>query len=208
MLPDGGIATPRRTVGILLFDEVEVLDFAGPFEVFSVAGRRGGLEPFHVVTVAETDRPVLARNGLSINPHHTISDCPPLDLLVVPGGYGVRRELWNEPLIEWIGGQAAAAELVLSVCTGAALLGRAGLLAGLAATTHHSAFDLLEEAAPRARIERGLRYVDNGRILLSAGVSAGIDLSLHIVARLLGLEVAEECAHYMEYRWQKNPEPE
>ena len=190
-----------RNVAILIFDEVEVLDFCGPFEVFSVTGQRDNQNPFHVYTVAETLRPVLARNKLSINPAYEISKCPKPDILVVPGGYGTRREMNNTTLTNWIRGCAEDAELTLSVCTGALLLAKAGLLHGLSATTHHGAIDLLREVAPRTEVLDSKRIVDNGNIVLSAGISAGIDMSLYIVSRLLGSQQAEETASYMEYNW-------
>ena len=126
---------------ILIFDDVEVLDFAGPFEVFSVTGRRQKLEPFDVYTVAERPGPVAARNGLSINPRYSFADCPAPEILVVPGGYGTRREMKNPAMIEWISRVAPDCQLVLSVCTGALVLGTAGLLDGREATTHFMAFD-------------------------------------------------------------------
>ena len=191
-----------RNVAILIFDEVEVLDFCGPFEVFGVTGRSSEDAPFNVYTVAERSAPVLARNALSVNPRYTIDDCPPPDLLVIPGGMGARKEMHNATVIEWIKRCAEPSELVLSVCTGALLLANAGLLNGLAATTHHGAFDLLREAAPQTEVREGERFVDNGKVITSAGISAGIDMSLYVVARLLGEEVARDTAERMEYRWQ------
>ncbi|HEX6291644.1 MAG TPA: DJ-1/PfpI family protein [Herpetosiphonaceae bacterium] len=191
-----------RNVAILIFDEVEVLDFCGPFEVFAVTGRSREAAPFNVYTVAERLEPVLARNGLSINPRYSIADCPQPDLLIVPGGLGARREMYNPALIEWIRQRAAPAELVLSVCTGALLLAKARLLDNLTATTHHVAFDLLREAAPETEVREDQRFVDNGKVITSAGISAGIDMSLHVVARLLGRDAAQETARQMEYRWQ------
>jgi transcriptional regulator GlxA family with amidase domain len=190
---------------IVIFDEVEVLDFAGPFEVFSVTGRRRKLEPFDVYTVAERKGPVMARNGLSINPRYSFSDAPAPDILVVPGGYGTRREMKNPMMLEWITQVAPQCELVLSVCTGALVLGAAGLLDGREATTHFMAFDELRAVAPQATIREGARLVDNGNLILSAGVSAGIDMSLHVVAKLLGVESARETARYMEYEgvWER-----
>lgn len=191
-----------RNVAILIFDEVEVLDFCGPFEVFGVTGRSHEDAPFNVYTVAERSEPVLARNGLSVNPRYTLADCPPPDLLVIPGGLGARKEMHNAVVIDWIKRCAEPAELVLSVCTGALLLANAGLLNALAATTHHHAFDLLREAAPQTEVREGERFVDNGKVITSAGISAGIDMSLHVVAKLLGDDVARETAQRMEYRWQ------
>lgn len=197
-----------KNVAILIFDEVEVLDFCGPFEVFSVAGGRDDAPPpFRVYTVAQSGRPVIARNHLSVNPAHTLADCPPPDILLVPGGYGTRREMHNPVLLDWIERRAQNTELLLSVCTGALLLAKAGLLEGLSATTHHLAIDLLRETAPNTRVLASERIVDNGRVILSAGVSAGIDMSLYVVSRLLGEPQAEETARYMEYDWSERDRP-
>lgn len=193
--------TATRHLAILLFDDAEVLDFCGPFEVFSAAARQTDPRAFNVFTVAEKPGPVIARNGLSVNPHCTLADCPKTDMLLVPGGMGTRRELNNGPLIEWIRRMADDAELVLSVCTGALLLGKAGLLDGLEATTHHVGFDLLREIVPTATVHEDRRFVDNGRIVTSAGIAAGIDMSLHVVERLLGRDIAVATATHMEYPW-------
>ena len=191
-----------RNLAILIFADVEVLDFCGPFEVFSVASRFTDPPAFHVFTVAEKPGPVLTRGGLSVNPHHRLADCPRPDLLLVPGGQGTRREMHNAVLIEWIRQASEKAELVLSVCTGALLLARAGLLDGLEATTHHGATDLLRQVAPKTTVHADRRFVDNGRVVCSAGIAAGIDMSLYVLARLLGREVADKTAHQMEYPWQ------
>ena len=191
-----------RNVAILIFDEVEVLDFCGPFEVFSVTGRQKQQAPFNVYTTAEKSGLVLARNHFSVNPRYTFADCPPPDILVVPGGWGTRREMNNPNVIDWIKVVAPKTELILSVCTGALLLARAGLLDGLKATTHHGAMDLLRETASKAAILDNQRVIDNGKVVLSAGVSAGIDAAFHVVARLLGNEEALETARYIEYDWR------
>jgi transcriptional regulator GlxA family with amidase domain len=195
-----------RNVAILIFDDVEVLDFCGPFEVFGVAGLRiGGERPFHVYTVAESSGPVIARNGLSVNPSFTIENCPAPDLLLIPGGYGTRKQIHNSTLVGWVKSQAEQVELLLSVCTGALILAKAGLLEGLRATTHHSAIEDLRALAPHTQVLPTERYVDNGKIILSAGVSAGIDMSLYVVSRLLGKEQAAETAHHMQYvYWQES----
>ncbi len=193
--------TQTRNVAILIFDDVEVLDFCGPFEVFAVTGRRQEVPPFNVYTVAETLAPVTTRGGMSVNPRYSLADCPLPHILVVPGGYGTRRAMRSEALIAWIRRAAPHSEVIASVCTGSLVLGAAGLLDGLRATTHHSAFDLLREAAPTVQVLEGVRFVDNGAVITSAGISAGIDMALHIVARLLGEETARETAHYMEYDW-------
>ncbi|MGF1481478.1 MAG: DJ-1/PfpI family protein [Cyanophyceae cyanobacterium] len=193
----------QTKVAILIFDDVEILDFCGPYEVFGVTG--GDLnesKPFEVYTVAQENRPIIARNHLSVNPAYRLADCPQPDILLVPGGWGTRREIRNQTVIDWIQQQSQAAELVLSVCTGALLLAKAGLLHGLAATTHHSAIALLRKLAPNTDVREDARVVDNGRIILSAGISAGIDMSLYVVAKRLGEAEAIATAQEMEYQWQ------
>lgn len=192
---------PRR-VAVLLFDGAEELDFAGPYEVFAVAGRKLEPSPYEVYTVAAHSGPVTARGGLSVNPRYTLAGCPPPDVLIVPGGRGARQAVLDASLIAWIAQTAAAAELTLSVCTGSALLGRAGLLEGREATTHHTAFDFLRESAPGAVVVEGRRIAGAGDVLTSAGISAGIDLALHVVARHHGEDAARLVAREMEYRWQ------
>jgi transcriptional regulator GlxA family with amidase domain len=189
----------RRTVAILLFDEVEILDFAGPFEVFAVTDELSDHQFFRVVTVAPEKRAIRARNGLSVNPDHAFADCPQPDILIVPGGFGTRALLKNQAALDWIKSVNATAEIIASVCTGSLVLGRAGLLDGLKATTHHECFALLREHAPRATVVETDRFLDTGRILTAAGISAGIDLSLHLVTRLHGAAVAQKTARYMEY---------
>lgn len=161
--------TPR-TVAILLFDEVEVLDFCGPFEVFSVAGQ---IEPgaFRVVTVSAEGQEISARNGLRVLPDHSLNDCPPAELLLIPGGMGTRQEMHNHETIEWIRNRADSAELVLSVCTGALLLAKAGLLNGLEATTHHRAIDLTpgNSARNKSRHGQAFRGQRHGRYLSGCG---------------------------------------
>jgi transcriptional regulator GlxA family with amidase domain len=190
-----------RHVAIAIFDDVEVLDFCGPFEVFAVCGRRSGIAPFEVHTIAESVRPILARHRLSVNPTFAFDspDAPRADIVLVPGGFGTRREMKNPAMLEWVRRATSEAELVLSVCTGALILGAAGLLDGREATTHFGAYEELRTVAPRCRVRTDMRYVDTGRLITSAGVSAGIDMALHVVARLLGDDVAQETARYMEY---------
>ena len=198
-----------RNVAILIFNDVEVLDFAGPFEVFSITGKRDGSDPFNVYTVAETS-PILARNSLSINPHYTLGNCPQPDILLVPGGggyhadgtpYGTRKEIDNQPLLNWIEQQSQRTEKLLSVCTGALLLAKIGLLEGKLATTHQGAIAQLTEMLSAEQVYPAARIADNDSIILSGGISAGIDMSLYVVAKLLGLESATETAKYMEYDW-------
>jgi len=196
--------TKTRSVGIFIFPDVEVLDFCGPFEVFSVAGHQVSPGSFEVFTVAQQAEPLLARNGLNVVPKYTMADAPPIDLLIIPGGQGTRKLVKDNQVLDWIGQRAEQAELLMSVCTGALLLAKHGLLEGLSATTHHLALDLLRELAPETTVRDDVRVVDNGRVLTSAGVAAGIDMSFHVLARLLGRETAEKTARYIEYPWPRD----
>src|SRR6185369_3144579 len=194
----------RKRVGILVFPNVEVLDFCGPFEVFSIARlneerRREEPSPFEVVVVAEREGVVTATGGLKVVPDFTIDDCPPLDVLVVPGGWGTRAEMNNERLVAWIAERGRAVETLTSVCSGAMLLGRAGLLEDRRATTHWGWLDLMRETFPEVTVVTDEHVVTDGRVLTSAGVSAGIDLALLVVARYWGEAVARAAARRMEY---------
>lgn len=195
--------TPR-SVGILIFNEVEVLDFCGPFEVFSVARPEGVDDEarlFRVFTVAEQSDLVECRGGLRVKPHYTFQDAPQFDIIVVPGGRGTRRERHNQKLLTWIETQNAHTELTLSVCTGAFLLAEKGILDGKRATTHWGSVDFMRETYPQVQMLENTRFVDEGRIVTSAGISAGIDMSLHVVAKLHGQKTAEWTARRMEYEW-------
>lgn len=196
-----------KSVAIVLFDHVEVLDFAGPFEVFSITGRRKIGEPFQVFTVAEK-KTISAKNNLVVKPTYLFDECPPCDIFLVPGGggfhddgtpFGTRYEMNNEVLLTWVKTKSAGSELVLSVCSGALILAKAGLLDNLEATTHFMAVDLLKSIAPTTKVSPEKRWVDNGKVILSAGVSAGIDMALYVVEKLQGQEVAKEAAAYMQY---------
>lgn len=196
-------STTTRT-GILVFDDVEVLDFCGPYEVFATARlnesrRREDSSPFEPLLVAERPEPVIASGGMRVLPDHKLDDCPPLDVLLVPGGWGVRRELSNRRLLGWISARAKEAGTLASVCTGAMLLGEAGLLDERRATTHWRSLDWMQDSFPSVEVERELRVVDEGDIVTSAGISAGIDLALTLVARHCGEEVARSTARHMEY---------
>ena len=202
------------TVGILIFDDVEVLDFAGPFEVFSrtrtVAGpdsrRTEDSAPFEVFTVARTRETITAIGGLKVTPAYAWSDAPAIDILVVPGGFGTRALLQDEPTLAWIRETAARSKHVTSVCTGALLLAKLGLLQNRRATTHWAGLDLLATIDPTIRVQRKARFVHDG-VFTSAGVSAGIDMSFAVVEHLCGREVALETAHYIEYPWGKHDVP-
>lgn len=192
-----------RIVGIYVFDDVEVLDFAGPYEVFTCAARvHGAVAPFKVVTIGRRATMLRARAGLSVKPETTFSDAPPLDLLIVPGGV-VAAELKNPEVIEWIAATALRCELVASVCTGAFLLAQAGLLDGKGATTHWEDIDQLRSMFPQVRVHEKQRWIDQGAVLTSGGISAGIDMALHLVERLAGRELALRTARQMEYDWNE-----
>jgi transcriptional regulator GlxA family with amidase domain len=196
----------RRRVGILVFPDVEVLDFCGPFEVFSVTRlneelRREEPSPFEVLLVAEKPGTVVTTGGMKVTPDHTIDTCPPLDVLVVPGGWGTRAEIENARLVAWIGERAKQVETLTSVCTGSMLLGQAGLLDGRRATTHWRALPWMRETFPTVTVEDKLHVVEDGNVLTSAGISAGIDMALRVVARYHGETVARNTARNMEYRY-------
>jgi len=188
---------------ITLFDDVDTLDFCGPLEVFSITGQRAtGPVPFIVSTVAERRQPPInTRSGLSVIPYYTYKNAVQADILIIPGGLGSRHERSNPATIEFIQRQAQRAELIVSVCTGALLLGATGLLDGLRATTHHTALDELAATAPACTVVSDQRFVDNGQIITSAGITAGIDTALYVVQRLLGQDTARETAEHMEYPW-------
>jgi transcriptional regulator GlxA family with amidase domain len=193
-----------RNVLVILYDDVDTLDFTGPLEVFSITGQRAtGPVPFTTATAAERQSPpITTRSGLRITPYYTFDKAPQADILVVPGGLGARHEQRSPAMIDFIKAQAKHAELVVSVCTGALLLGAAGLLDGLQATTHHHALDELASVAPTCEVLAGRRYVDNGQIITSAGITAGIDTALYIVQRLLDEAAALETARHLEYPWE------
>ena len=187
------------TVGILLFNEVEVLDFTGPFEVFSLA-EKNYQKLFNVVTIAEKDKLLSARNGLKVQPDYQFENHPDLDVLIVPGGYGAEHiEIRNRNLLKWIQSQQLQVQILASVCTGALLLAACGVLDGIKATTHWADLDRLEYEFPSVEVVRGVKFVDADVIVTSAGITAGINMSFHLVKRLTGLAVAVETAKRMEY---------
>lgn len=193
-------------VGILIFDDVEILDVAGPFEVFAVTRlneeqRLQQSSPFKVYLISETIKQITAIGGLRLTPDVSISECPELDLLIIPGGWGTRKESKNKILLNWISNQFFTGKdrLIASVCTGSCLLGKAGLLDGRDATTHWQAFDFLQESAPKAQILKNVRFTLIEPIFTSAGVSAGIDLALRIVSHFFGTKVGQATARHMEY---------
>jgi transcriptional regulator GlxA family with amidase domain len=199
----------QSTVGIFVFENVEVLDFAGPYEVFTTASRVHQRDhpsmpgPFSVCTIGRTSAAVRARAGLLVQPDFSFADHPALDVLVVPGGV-VTEELAEPSVSPWINAVAARAKLTASVCTGAFLLAKAGLLDGKAATTHWEDVDDLKSMFPHLSVRTGLRWVDEGEVVTSAGISAGIDMSLHLVERIAGRDLATRTARQMEFDWTEN----
>lgn len=194
-------------VGIVIFDEVELLDMAGPYEVFTTAARvHARSQPadapplFNVFTVAHGRAAVRARAGLRLQPDHLLQEHPPLACAIVPGGV-VDAELGRPELMRWIAAQAGSARILASVCTGALLLAQAGVLDGREATTHWEDLAALRALRPAVQVREGLRWVDAGAIVTSAGISAGIDMSLHLVQRLHGRELALRTARQMEFDW-------
>ena len=193
---------PRPLVGILLFDGVEVLDFAGPYEVCSGTLDSAG-QPYVVVTTVGTGPEVECRGGLRVRPEHVIAGCPPLDALIVPGGPGAdeRMPVQDELILPYRRERAASTETIASVCTGAFLLGRAGLLDGRRATTHSAALEALREEFPSVEVVPR-KVVDEGSVLTAAGVSSGIDLGLHLFERWFGPAVRARAARGLDGPWR------
>jgi transcriptional regulator GlxA family with amidase domain len=194
----------RKRVGIVIFDNIEVLDFCGPFEVFSVTRmnedkRREESSPFEVLLVAEKSDTVTTTGGMRVIPDHSFATCPKLDILVVPGGWGTRQEIENPVMLDWLRERAPQVETLTSVCTGSMLLGFAGLLDGLQATTHWRSLDWMRDSFSAVKVRYDQHVVEDGRVLTSAGISAGIDMALKVVARYCGEQVARATAGHMEY---------
>jgi transcriptional regulator GlxA family with amidase domain len=166
--------------------------------------RREARSPFEVSVIAETKGAIITNGGLKVIPDFTLEECPPLDILVVPGGWGVRKEIGNDRLIQWLTEQGKRVETLTSVCTGSMLLGRAGLLDGRRATTHWRSLPWMAESFPKVRVERQLHVVEDGHILTSAGISAGIDMALRVVARYFGEPIAQATARHMEYPYSRD----
>ena len=190
-------------IGVALFEGAEELDWAGPWEVLAAWALQWPDDGVHVFTLAREDRPVTCAKGLRVLPDETWETAPPLDVLVYPGGRGTRRELQDEAVLDWIRGLAAGDTVVASVCTGSLVLAAAGLLDGKPAPTHWGSLELLPTLGREIEVRPDDRFVDNGNVLTAAGVSAGIDMALHLVARLHSTERAREVRRYIQY----DPEP-
>jgi len=201
----------RKRLGIIIFDAIEVLDFCGPFEVFSVtrldeSRRREEPSPFEILLIAQHRRPVTATGGMKVIPDVTFDDCPDLDILVVPGGWGTRGEMHNEAMLSFVRCRALRVERLASVCTGALILASAGLLDGLRATTHWQSLAMMQESFPRVAVDGASHVVEAGKIITSAGIAAGIDMALRVVAGYFGETVARATARHMEYPFPENNE--
>lgn len=193
----------KKNVGILIFDDAEVLDFAGPFEVFSVTSQISHHKPFHVFTVSKDGTVVSAVNGLKVQPDYSFSDCPQIDILILSGGQGTRDVLNDAEALRWIGHAYESADMTLSICSASRLVGALGLLDDLPFCTHHQVYGHMLTLAPRAVPQPAMRFVQSGdKLFTSGGISAGIDLSFHVIARLLGEEAAANTATYMEYHYR------
>src|SRR5579863_553884 len=193
--------TTPRTIGVLLFEGFELLDVFGPCEAYGISDLDGA---FRLAMVAEKAGPIASAQGPRAVAEFGFDDCPRLDLMLVPGGIGTRREVDSTTLISWLRARAAEAELVTSVCTGAGLLARAGLLDGLRATTNKRSFAWVQSQGRQVNWIKQARWVEDSKFATSAGVSAGIDMALAIVARLVSADAAERTAVAMEYEWHRD----
>jgi len=191
---------PSRNLAILLFEGVQIIDYTGPYEVFGHVYAFDQPVPFNTYTVAERTTAITTAMGMSVNPRFSIEEAPPPDVIIVPGG-NVGAALESPKVLDWLTGASRHAEIVMSVCNGAFILAKAGLLDGLEATTTAFLTERLRAAAPHTRINPGVRFVDNGKIITTAGLSSGIDGSLHVIERLYGRGTAEAAALSMEYNW-------
>ena len=200
----------KINVGILIFNEVEVLDFAGPYEVFSRVRTNKGAEsrrsndsaPFNTFTVSLDDNHIKATGGLKIISDYNFVNCPNIDILVIPGGYGTRPLLNNEELLTWIKNVSETAKITSSVCTGALLLAKSGLLEEKRATTHWGAIEALKSISKKINVIPNRRIIDD-EVITSAGVSSGIDMAFMVVEKLFGEEVASDTAKYIEFHRSK-----
>lgn len=187
-------------VGILIFDEVEVLDFTGPFEVFSIAADDNSTKLFNVTVIAEKNRIINARNGLKVLPDYSFQDTKEIDILIIPGGFGAETvEFKNQELLKWIIEINKKTMITASVCTGAIILAETKLLDNKKATTHWMDIDRLKKDYPSIRVIADKKYVEDGKFLTSGGVSAGINMSLYIIEKLCGKKIAINTAKRMEY---------
>ncbi len=195
---------PKRRVALALFEGFNVLDAYGPVEAFAMSRLPGAMQPlFDIVTMAEFSGAVHSGEGPATYAAYSFSDVPEFDILLIPGGPGTRRGVTNVPLLNQLATVSHQATVTATVCTGSALLARTGLLDGRPATSNKKAWDWVVEQGPQVNWQRQARWVDDGDIITSSGVSAGIDMALSLIARLHDQEIANEAANRMEYIWQK-----
>jgi transcriptional regulator GlxA family with amidase domain len=196
---DAANATGRRRIGLLLFDGVEELDAVGPWEVLATWTQQHPDDGWSIACLSPGGADVLGAKGLVLGSHHSLEAAPRLDVLIHPGGPGARRLLDDPGHLSWIRAQRATVPLMVSVCSGSLVYAAAGLLAGRRATTHWASLNLLSEIDPTVITDVAARFVDDGDLVTSAGVSAGIDMSLHLVARLAGVERARAVRREIQY---------
>lgn len=194
----------KRSVGILIFEDAEVLDFAGPFEVFSVASQVHDYTLFDVFTIGKTKEPISAVNGLMVLPDYTFENCPKTDILIISGGQGTGPLVEDKETLEWVNKMHLTTEKTVSICSGSRILGTLGLLNGLDYCTHHLVYEDMEKMVPTGIPQKDKRYTNSGKIYTTGGISAGIDASFHIVEKIHGTKVAEATAKYMEYNRVEN----
>ena len=201
------ISIKPKSVGIFIFNDVEVLDFTGPFEVFSIARKQAGGEKqylYSVCLIGLTDGAIITRGGMEVRPHFSINSHPQLDRLIIPGGYGTRALMHDESLINWLGSFNPRSTRLASVCTGSLLLASAGHLDGKSATTHWTVLDMMEETFPKVKVDRNRHVIIDEEVFTSAGISAGIDLALQMVRLDFGDLQANWTARYMEYAFDSD----
>lgn len=191
-------------VGIYLFNKIELLDFAGPFEVLSVTSELNDYRLFKVFTITEDGNSIKTVNGLQVMPDYSFQDHPQIDIFIIPGGVGTKSEMNKQSVMKWLQKNYDTSKITASVCSGARLLGQLGLLDNLESITHHEVIPHLQEIAPKTTINKSKRFIDNSKVMTAAGISAGIDLSLYIVEKLYGTEIRNKTVVYMEYGdWER-----
>ena len=189
----------KRTLGVVLFEGFELLDVFGPLEMFGLAA-----EHFEIRLISQTGGMVASRQGPKSVCDDSFQSAPAIDVLLVPGGIGTRREVDNQELLDWLKERSEQAELVASVCTGSALLAKAGVLDGLRATSNKLAFAWASSQSEQVQWQQQARWVEDGKLFSSSGVSAGIDMSLAVIAKLVSQQAAEDAANFAEYTWQRD----
>lgn len=196
----------QKTIGIFIFNDIEVLDFCGPFEVLSVARldelkRLETTSPFEVKLIAQTIEPIITTGKMRVLPDYDFETCPKLDILIIPGGMGTRKLMYDENVLNFVKEKAKDVELLTSVCTGSLILANADLLKGVEATTHWKSLQRFEDEFKDVNVNWDKHFIEDGNIITSAGISAGIDMALYIVKRYFGEKVSRDTAKFMEYKY-------